>query len=78
MNIELENDGKRCTKFKINGQDFGDGISELEIRIIGGEKPVIKMQGRIENLNAIIDHCNIMMKKEGKQEYKHIGDKENE
>lgn len=75
MKIELENDGEKCTKFKINDQDFGEGISELEIKIIGGEKPLIKIQGKLEKLNAIIDHCNIVMRQEGKEEYKHIGDK---
>jgi len=74
MKIELENDGIKCTKFKINEQNFGMGISELEIKIIGGEKPLIKIQGTLESLNAIIDHCNIMMRKEGKEEYKHIGE----
>lgn len=74
MNIELENDGTKCTKFKINGQDFGMGISELEIKIIGGEKPLIKIQGKLESLNTIIDHCNIIMRKEGKEEYKHLGE----
>jgi len=74
MNIELENDGKKCTKFKINGQDFGMGISKLDIKIYGGEKPIIMIQGTLESLNAIIDHCNIAMRKEGKEEYKHLGE----
>lgn len=74
MKIELENDGTKCTKFKINSQDFGMGISDLKIQIRGGEKPYIQIQGTLESLNAIIDHCNIAMREEGKEEYKHIGE----
>ena len=74
MKIELENDGTKCTKFKINGQEFGTGINELKIEIRGGEKPIIWIRGTLESLNTIIDHCNIMMKQEGKEEIKHIGE----
>ena len=74
MNVEIEHNGAKCKKFKINGQDFGIGISELRIEIKGGEKPVIMIQGYLDNLNAIIDCCNIYMKEEGKEEYKYLGE----
>ena len=60
MNIELENNGKKCTKFKINDQDFGEGISELEIKIVGGEKPLIKILLYATHVFKTMSKCDIL------------------
>ena len=72
MNIELNHDGTKCTLFKINDKDFGQGITELNIKIVGGEKPLVMIQGTLDSLNALIEHCNIMMRDDDRKRFKPI------
>lgn len=50
MNLEIEHNGKICTKALIDGKPFGKHVESLDIHIEGGEKPIVIMKTRVDTL----------------------------
>lgn len=49
MKVEIKTNEKgNCEYFKINGQKYGAGIYELNIKIEGGEKPEIIIKAKTD------------------------------
>lgn len=59
MEFELEHDGRIATKCKLNGNDFGMYVEEINIKIEGGCRPEITIKGRLNELKSIIENCDI-------------------
>ena len=62
MKVEILHDGKKCKRFKINGKNYGEGITDVNIKISGWEKPEVEIVGRSKNLNIILNDCKIKTK----------------
>lgn len=67
MEVEIENDGRKCTKFKIDGQDMGTGISALDIHIEACEKPTMIITTHIKKLKINGKDIDIYKRKNKKQ-----------
>ena len=51
MKVELMTDEKGiCKEAKINGIDFGKKVTKLIVEIVGGQKPILKYEGIIDEL----------------------------
>ncbi len=50
MRLEIEHNGKICTKALIDGKPFGKYVEGLDIHIEGGEKPIVIMKTRVDTL----------------------------
>lgn len=51
MRLEIEHNGKICTKALYDGKPFGKYVEGLDIHIEGGEKPIVIMKTRVDTLN---------------------------
>lgn len=50
MRLEIEHNGKICTKALIDGKPFGKHVESLDIHIEGGEKPIVIIKTRVDTL----------------------------
>lgn len=50
MRLEIEHNGKMCTKALIDGKPFGKHVESLDIHIEGREKPIVIMRTRVDTL----------------------------
>lgn len=62
MKLELEHNGTWATKCKLNDKDFGIGVEEINIKIDTDGKPQIIIKGRLSDLKAILEDCDIKIK----------------
>ena len=50
MNLEIEHNGRRCTKALIDGKPFGKYVEGLDIHIEVGKKLIVIMKTRVDTL----------------------------
>ena len=63
MSLEIEHNGKRCTKALIDGKPFGKYVEGLDIHIEGGEKPIVIMKTRVDTLKINVQELQIYREK---------------
>lgn len=68
MNVEIEHDGKRCTKALVDGVPFGKKVLELDIHIEGGEKPKMIIKADVDNLKINGKDIQIFQNKKEERE----------
>lgn len=68
MNVEIEHDGKKCTKFLIDGKSFEKNVYELDIHVEGGRKPIMIMKTDVDNLKINGKDIQVFKHEEEKKE----------
>lgn len=67
MKVEIKTNSKGyCDYFKIDGKEYGQGIYELNIKIVAGERPEILLKAKSDEF--ILDSENSKLYLEKKTE----------
>ena len=69
MKVEIKTNNKgNCEYFKINGQEYGTGIYELNIKISAGEKPEIIIKAKTDEFILDSEETKLYLEKKEKNE----------
>lgn len=69
MKVEIKTNKKGiCEYFKINGQKYGTGIYELNIKIEAGEKPEIIIKARTDEFILDSEDTKLYLEKKDNEE----------